>query len=580
MAGYDAALLQKFANRAQDNEVSTLAFILSLAGIGLLFSIIHGIRESSHWWRRSKPGSKLLPAFILTIHRNIRRLSLRRFAGVPSLGHANIILIYVALNLIGLFGNLDNKNMALITNIASRTGWLAVANLLFVVFFALKNTPLAFLTVWSYERLNCLHRIAGYTAVAHVLIHAGTYTKYFISEGRAYMLVRTSDIWGIVAGSCWIGLALAAVFLRRRWYELFYYIHVTLWAVSCVALAIHQPQIANKVAIGTIVAGSMWALDRIIRLVRITYRSVNNSATLTPLPNGGTRVTLAKTAPSVVSGKHCFLWIPGIRLFETHPFTIASANPLEFVIASHNGFTGDLHKYALAHAGVPLMASTDGPYGTVPNPSSFETIVLVAGGSGASYTFGLAQQLLGQMSNYTTKRVVFVWVVKDNPYLQWFENHFKSLTNDPRFSLQIFVTRSNRAVMLNASHDASFSEKKNAVETSQLFIDGSGAEAAHPSSSGAWIDLEKSRPSSSDDDSIFPEVSERPAHFYGIPIQYGRPDVPALIRDAVSQTSSHERVLVSGCGPDKLMNQMRDTTVDCILADGPSIELHCEQFGW
>lgn len=289
-----------------------------------------------------------------------------------------------------------------------------MANLLFVVFFALKNTPLAFLTVWSYERLNCLHRIAGYTAVAHVLIHAGTYTKYFISEGRAYMLVRTSDIWGIVAGSCWIGLALAAVFLRRRWYELFYYIHVTLWAVSCVALAIHQPQIANKVAIGTIVAGSMWALDRIIRLVRITFRSVNNSATLTPLPNGGTRVTLAKTAPSVVSGKHCFLWIPGIRLFETHPFTIASANPLEFVIASHNGFTGDLHKYALAHAGVPLMASTDGPYGTVPNPSSFETIVLVAGGSGASYTFGLAQQLLGQMSNYTTKRVVFVWVVKDN----------------------------------------------------------------------------------------------------------------------------------------------------------------------
>lgn len=291
---------------------------------------------------------------------------------------------------------------------------LAIANLLFVIFFALKNTPLAFLTAWSYERLNCLHRIAGYAAVAHTIIHASCYSYYFCSINMCSRLLQTSDIFGIVAGLCWVLLALAAIFIRRWWYEMFYYIHVILWIVSIVAVALHQPVLANKIPIATVVAGSMWGLDRVIRFVRLMIHSTNNTATLTPLPNGGTRVTLAKPPMGAISGKHCFLWIPRIRLFETHPFTIAAADPLEFVVASHDGFTGDLHKYAIENPGVPLKASIEGPYGTVPDPSAFETVVLVAGGSGASFTFGLAHALLGRVTSNTTKRVVFVWVVKYN----------------------------------------------------------------------------------------------------------------------------------------------------------------------
>lgn len=321
----------------------------------------------------------------------------------------------------------------MMSNIASRSGWcvsptlietvqkpnhilprLAIANLVFVIFFALKNTPLAFLTAWSYERLNCLHRIAGYTAVSHVIIHTSCYSYYFCSMNRCSRLLETSDIFGIVAGSCWALLALAAIFIRRWWYELFYYIHVTLWIVSIVSIGLHQSKFTTKIVIGTVVAGSMWGLDRLIRFVRLMINSTNNTATLTPLPNGGTRVTLAKPPMGAISGKHCFLWIPRIRLFETHPFTIASADPLEFVVVSHNGFTGDLHKYAIDHPGQPLKASIEGPYGTVPDPSAFETVVLVAGGSGASFTFGLAHALLGRVTSSTTRRVVFVWVVKYN----------------------------------------------------------------------------------------------------------------------------------------------------------------------
>lgn len=100
-----------------------------------------------------------------------------------------------------------------------------------------------------------------------------------------------------------------------------------------------------------------------------------------------------------------------------------------------------------------------------------------------------------------------------------------------------------------------------------------------PSGSESSIDLEKSQPSS-DTDSISAEITSRPVDFHNIPIHYRRPEVAAMIREAVDDTAPNERVLISGCGPAKLMDLMRATTADCITSGGPSIELHCEQFGW
>jgi hypothetical protein len=64
------------------------------------------------------------------------------------------------------------------------------------------------------------------------------------------------------------------------------------------------------------------------------------------------------------------------------------------------------------------------------------------------------------------------------------------------------------------------------------------------------------------------------------PVTHGRPDAAALIREAVSSTPAHERVLVAACGPSEMMKTVRDTAAKCIRPDGPGVELHCEQFGW
>jgi hypothetical protein len=72
--------------------------------------------------------------------------------------------------------------------------------------------------------------------------------------------------------------------------------------------------------------------------------------------------------------------------------------------------------------------------------------------------------------------------------------------------------------------------------------------------------------------------SERPRRQHRMTA--GRPDVAQLIREAVEPTPRHQRVLVAACGPQSLMTIVRDTTARLVKADGPAVELHCEQFGW
>lgn len=209
-------------------------------------------------------------------------------------------------------------------------------------------------------------------------------------------------------------LAFSGAVVRAWWYELFYYMHICAWVVGIVAFGLHQPEFSKKIIFITIVVACIWLLDRLIRLVRLAINGVSNEVTLHPLTNGGTRVCVKKAPLGAVSGKHCFLWIPGVRACETHPFTIAALNPLEFVIASYDGFTGDLHRAALANPGAAFKASVDGAYGTFPDVMEHDTTLLIAGGSGASFTFGTALDALKRMRPADHKRIVFVWLVKQH----------------------------------------------------------------------------------------------------------------------------------------------------------------------
>ena len=82
------------------------------------------------------------------------------------------------------------------------------------------------------------------------------------------------------------------------------------------------------------------------------------------------------------------------------------------VINTYSGFTKDLHAFSNAKPGAILKASLEGPYGTNPDPISYDKVVLVAGGAGATFTFGLAADMLRRMNEDSKQTIEFIWAVK------------------------------------------------------------------------------------------------------------------------------------------------------------------------
>lgn len=290
---------------------------------------------------------------------------------------------------------------------------LAAANMALCVFFGLKNTPLPLVTTVSHSQLNILHRIVGYTTVFLVLLHAIFYTVHFGRKSRWVTLLEASNLEGVGAAVAMF-ILLMGIF-RHQSYEIFYASHIAGFTVAVVLIGLHRPDWAKKLPVVMLFITCMWALDRIIRAARVTYNLVGNHATFYPLPDGGTRLILKKpSVKAALLGSHCFLWIPRLHLYQMHPFTIISNGPsgLELVIKSHKGFTRTVNEFAIQHPGCATWASLDGPYGALPDTAAYAKLVLIAGGSGAAFTFGLMNRILHHSERTSFQSVDFVWAVK------------------------------------------------------------------------------------------------------------------------------------------------------------------------
>lgn len=247
-------------------------------------------------------------------------------------------------------------------------------------------------------------------------------TIYIIADSQLGTLQSLTE-WDIVAGMVSAGLmlfmALTAFFLRKNHYEIFYVLHIFMFTSLLVILGYHRPDLEDKVYIAVVFSSAIWFSDRLLRSTKILLFSFGNFATIVPLDNGGVRVFLQKAPRWAKAGEHVFLWIPTIRTFETHPFTIARLQDggAEFVVAKQDGFTKKLHDFAVKNPGGSIRASVDGPYGYMPDFDSVDKVVLIAGGSGASYSAGVAVELAKRSP--ATLAIEFIWALRDECKSIW-----------------------------------------------------------------------------------------------------------------------------------------------------------------
>ena len=224
-------------------------------------------------------------------------------------------------------------------------------------------------------------------------------------------LLQVEQIVGIVAGSSMVVIGITALLLHKMLYEIFYIIHIVCYILVLITLGMHRPDPMEDVLWMVVFAAALWLSDRLVRLCRFLWYAGDNTATVSALPHNGMRIVLYRFSHRVAPGSHIYLWIPSIKAIESHPFTVVSTNPIELVVKVQDGFTRDLQKVT-AHSDMKLKATMDGPYGTLPEFSLFDHIVFIAGGSGASFTFGIACDLVLRMGNGKRHSISFHWAIR------------------------------------------------------------------------------------------------------------------------------------------------------------------------
>lgn len=105
---------------------------------------------------------------------------------------------------------------------------------------------------------------------------------------------------------------------------------------------------------------------------------------------------------------------------------------------SKGGIVENVHefqKYA-SMAGVQVQVTLDGPYGgSSVDIGEYARVLLVAGGSGVTFTLGLLDDIVGRCSRLgrpageRTHKIEFVWCVRSFGCIRWFARQFAEIQN-------------------------------------------------------------------------------------------------------------------------------------------------------
>jgi predicted ferric reductase len=405
----------------------------------------------------------------------------------PPLGPVLVMLANLIVVMVLCFYKLDSLDPWQWENVGYRTGFIAICQLPLIFLLAGRQNIIGFVAGMSYASLNWYHRWVARILWLTATIHMGF---WFRNWGRwnyiTYQLYN--DPLTKRGFAAWVILTFIVLTsfapMRRLSYEFFVIQHLVTFVGFIVAVWMHAQ---DEVKIWVWIPIGLVVFDRVARYTWGAYANLaifhrkskkvslwTHSAVFTPLPGNITRVTIENPGVRWQPGQHVFLTCHSVVPLQCHPFTIASLpadNKMEFFIRAENGGTRRFFRYASKMNNLLGNGETsqsgravfiEGPYGSMRPLRQFDSVILLAGGMGATFTMPLLRDVVSawkmectreQTSTRTarlaaTKRLRFVWVIKSRSQLTLFESQLQSLLADveecrrtqPNFQKEIEVS--------------------------------------------------------------------------------------------------------------------------------------------
>ncbi|KAI2633157.1 ferric reductase like transmembrane component-domain-containing protein [Hypomontagnella submonticulosa] len=302
-------------------------------------------------------------------------------------------------------------------DLANRLGILSFANFALLVLYSSRNNMLLWLTNWPRSTFVLLHRWVARIAVLEAILHSVIFLRDWIMENRLEAdQVLPYWWWGCIATiAASLLLPLSIPVMRQRSYELFLAIHVVFAILIFLGSWYHiifryEHQWGYETWLYVVFA--VWGFDRLLRLLRMLRYGVR-TARITVIDDDYVRINVK----GVVGTGHVYLYFLDWRVWENHPFSIASsiiqqkdASPsknesladVEDIKTGQStrkavqSFdqtveTGMVFYVRLLSGGTKalrykteLPVLIEGPYGTHGDLSDYPTLVCIAGGVGVT----------------------------------------------------------------------------------------------------------------------------------------------------------------------------------------------------
>ena len=374
----------------------------------------------------------------------------------PSMGQALIGSSWLAVVVAFCIYGYDTTYQWAWEDIAYRCGCIAQSQLPLIFLMASKQNIVGYLSGYSYERLNWLHRWVARVLWINVTMHIGFWFRSWARYNYILVKLRT-DYFTQTGFACY--MILTAILLSSFWpirclsYEVFVTLHIVLFAGLLGAAYMH---VQYSYAYVWFCVG-IFFLDRFSRLLAAAWANFSflhgrrgfwaNSATLTSLPGNVTRVTIDNPVANLAAGQDMVVSCHAIAPLQAHPFTIASLpsdKKLEFFIGSQKGGTRRLNRWASKYQRLPdtedgsvvqkKYIGLEGPYGQHRPLQQFDSVVFIGASTGATFTAPLMRDLVQRWNSHSksivTKRIKFVWVIKALDRLCWFRQQLVQALRD------------------------------------------------------------------------------------------------------------------------------------------------------
>ena len=340
--------------------------------------------------------------------------------------------------------------------VAIRAGMIAVAMTPWIIASSMKTNVLTYITGIGPERLNVFHRWAGYLCLFMSLVHTVPfYVQPVWDDGGMQTFSRLfPEGSGVIYGtgiSCLVPLVWLCVaslpFIRRVAFEAFVMLHVPVGMVYVGLLFWHTKNfLASWDYLYSTIA--IWVFCYVMRLFKLNWTKpwrlafmVGDEAAITLMTENAIKVTIP-TQMRWKPGQYVYLRMPGISLFDNHPFTISSLCSEDFpsdygeqyrdcvlVFKPYGGFTRRVLNTAIEKGPFhTYRAYLDGPYGGMRRElSAFDTCILIAGGSGITSLMSQLLNLIKRMRDgkAITKKVVVIWALKRLEAMDWFREELR-----------------------------------------------------------------------------------------------------------------------------------------------------------